>query len=237
MKIISNKNHDESSGVYYYLLTRSRPTRNLSKNDVKLTKTWVSADKKIDGAFAAGDDRLTRSSIHSTRKKPHFDVSSKKTSILLPKVPGAFGSHHVMINTERVQRNIHPLIREQALDEVAQQHAKYMALKESVEHSAVAETASKIIIRTGYCRMIGENVYCTAADAAVASTMITNTRIAKPAKRRRRKNKPTQEAYKKQFATSIADRKNILNDRFETFGVGTAQSESGKIYICQIFRG
>jgi len=142
-----------------------------------------------------------------------------------------------MINTERVLRNIHPLIREQALDEIAQQHAKHMALKESVEHSAVGETASKIMIRTGLCRIFGENVYCTASAPPVPTNMPMNARTSTTVTIRRRKSKPTQEAYKKQFATSIADRKNILNDRFETFGVGTAQSLSGKVYICQIFRG
>jgi len=234
MKIISNKIHENSGGVYHSLLTRSRLKKDLSENDEIISKKWISADEEDDSKFAARDGQLTRRRIHSRRKKPHGASSSMNTSILLPKAPGAFGSHHV-INTERVLRNIHPLIREQALDEVAQQHAKYMALKESVEHSTVAETASKIMIRTGLCRMIGENVYCTASAPAVTANMPTRT--AKPVKRRRRKSKPTQEAYKKQFATSIADRKNILNDQFETFGVGTAQSLSGKVYICQIFRG
>jgi hypothetical protein len=235
MKIISNKIHENSGGVYHSLLTRSRLKKDLSENDEIISKKWISADEEDDNKFAARDGQLNRRRIHSRRKKPHGASSSMNTSILLPKAPGAFGSHHVMINTERVLRNIHPLIREQALDEVAQQHAKYMALKESVEHSTVAETASKIMIRTGLCRMIGENVYCTASAPAVTANMPTRT--AKPVKRRRRKSKPTQEAYKKQFATSIADRKNILNDQFETFGVGTAQSLSGKVYICQIFRG
>ncbi len=135
----------------------------------------------------------------------------------LPKRVGPFGSNHLLINKERVLRGIKPLVRQKGLDGIAVEHAKLMAARDKLEHSSVLETTSKILTQTGLSRVIGENVWCS--------------------DKRERTKKATLEAYKRQFALSKADRKNILNEEFCSFGVGTARSDSGVIYICQIFGG
>lgn len=129
-----------------------------------------------------------------------------------------------MINKERVSRSIEPLIRNQLLDEIALKYAEYMASFDRVQHSR-ASTTTLDIKRFGdgiaKKRIVGENVL--SSDVNLKGPL--------------RKSHATKKAYDRQFSTSIADRKNILNSEFHTFGVGKSQSDSGIIYICQIFCG
>lgn len=132
----------------------------------------------------------------------------------LPKTTGRFGSNHVLINKERIKRDIMPLKRDQGLDEIALSHAKEMAKKENLFHSNADATIAETWEKSGPCRVIGENV----------------TKQGKGTKYL------TRRAMAVLFANSGSDRKNILDPRFQYLGIGTQMSDNGTLYICQLFK-
>ena len=133
----------------------------------------------------------------------------------LPKTTGNFGSHHVLINTERVNRNISPLMRDEKLDNIALVHAKQMAANRLLQHSVIEFTAAQVLSHGNYT-YIGENVTKSGSG----------TRFL------------TRQAHKNLFAKSEADRSNMLDPRFSSFGIGSeVNPSSGVVYICQLFAG
>ena len=135
-------------------------------------------------------------------------VNEKKRS--LPSQP-YITSNHVLINNTRVMYNILPLIREKELDKVASNHAKWMATQRRCKHSNMQHTLSEILQSTP-CRRIGENV-CSGKSVKDIHNKILNM-----------------PRYK-------ADRNNMGDRRFSSFGVGVATSSKGRVYICQIYKG
>jgi len=75
----------------------------------------------------------------------------------LPKTTGKFGSNHVLINKERIKKNVKPLSRDRVLDDIASRHAKRMASEDTLQHSDVGTTVADIV-KWGPCRVVGENV-------------------------------------------------------------------------------
>mmetsp|Transcript_1031 Transcript_1031/g.1614 ORF Transcript_1031/g.1614 Transcript_1031/m.1614 type:complete len:217 (+) Transcript_1031:106-756(+) len=142
------------------------------------------------------------------------DVYMHKRAKALPLSTGRFGNNHVLINKERVKRNIRPLIRDQALDSIALAHAKEMAAANKLLHSEADVTIAEILRTSNPCRVIGENV-----------TKQGGTRYL------------TRTAHNKLFANSSADRKNMLDERYTSLGVGSQVSDTGVVYICQIYKG
>jgi len=142
------------------------------------------------------------------------DVYISQRAKALPQTTGRFGNNHVLINKERVKRNIRPLMRDQALDSIALAHAKKMAAADKVLHSEANDTIAEILRTSNPCRVIGENV-----------TKQGGTRYL------------TRTAHNKLFANSSADRKNMLDERYTSLGVGSQVSDTGIVYICQIYKG
>ena len=137
----------------------------------------------------------------------------------------ALRSNHIMVNTDRIQRIVQPLIRMKELDELATHHAKEMAsqgelyqpklkyLHDTILNNGRSSSSSnnntdnhqRIINR------LGSNVACGESLLSMHQMMMT---------------------------VSVADRNNILDRRFTGMGMGTAKSPTdGKLYLCQIFRG
>lgn len=211
-----------SAGVLYNLLKRSDSGNTLLINSPSSSEWLSSGDESYCG-------RISRaSSFPPEQNKRHsafLKIQQRVNKLRHASLQGSFGSHHVMINRDRVTHNIQPLVREKALDEIALGHAKMMASKDQLEHSSVAHTASKVILRTGLYSVIGENISCTKV-------------VKKKQGKRIRKIPCMEETYKKQFSTSFPDRMNILNENFQYFGIGTVTNErSDLVYICQIFMG
>jgi len=128
----------------------------------------------------------------------------------LPKGLGHFASLHVLLNQERVSRGIMPLHRSIELDELASNHARYMSEHQDLVHSNASDLMAKVV-KVGPCRRLGENV---------------------------QRGKSTKHIHKKMMKSSImADKNNVLDRRYVSFGVGIGTSDNDGVYVCQIFRG
>lgn len=119
-------------------------------------------------------------------------------------------SNHVLINNTRVQHGVLPLIRDNELDEVASEHAKRMAFEQKCEHSNLKDMILKKLGSTPW-RRIGENI-CYGKSLGDIHTNILNN-----------------PAY-------IAEKNNMVDRRFSTFGVGVATCPEGEVYVCQIYK-
>jgi hypothetical protein len=133
----------------------------------------------------------------------------------LPQTTGRYGSHHVLVNSERLKRNLMPLMRDGLLDDIALTHAKEMAAKGKLKHSHIASTAGKAATEKGTTiNLLGENIM----------------------KQLTSKN-PTRQAHRKLLMKSSA-LANILDSRFSSFGVGSeVNQKTGTVYICQLYAG
>ena len=148
----------------------------------------------------------------------------------LPRSPGPYASAHVLINSERQRRTVQPLRRCPAMDEIARRQAKVMAeqgklehTKDSVElHDEIVDILHKIenkiddndkvdgnspVSDQRQQRRIGENVWRGNTIKDIHRIMMRN----------------------------VSQRNNIIHRRFVYMGVGTAKSEDGLLYLCQIF--
>jgi uncharacterized protein YkwD len=141
-----------------------------------------------------------------------FKTLVKERRSSLPTHIAHFVSSHVLINRDRVKRGILPLHRDHGLDKIALDHAKLMAENLMTFH-ADAEMLLEKATALGPCRRIGENIGKGTSVELIHKKMMVSPQ-------------------------NSADKNNILDRRFTSFGVGTASSECGKKrFICQIFRG
>jgi len=129
------------------------------------------------------------------------------------RLPGSFyfANNHVLINNERMNYIILPLMRDIELDNIASNHAKLMSIEQSCEHSDIEQLMSKVLGPMPY-RKIGENVCHGKSIAEIHDKIIHNPKY-------------------------IADRNNMCDRGFTSFGVGVATSSNGEIYVCQIYKG
>jgi hypothetical protein len=128
----------------------------------------------------------------------------------LPQTPGKYASNHIMINAERTQRLVPPLRRERVLDQIAREHAQRMADMNKVVHmDGPVELHGKLIREGLSFQRLGVNI--------ARGTSI-------------------QDIHKFMMA-ALAERNNIVDKRFSTMGVGTARTDNGTIYLCQVFGG
>jgi len=122
-------------------------------------------------------------------------------------------SPHAHINKYRAKRNILPLIRETRLDELASKQANRIVTHAKKEHSDINNLISYIWNpNTTPFRIIGENICGGKSIDAIFKKMIIDPKYE-------------------------ADRNNMYDRRFSSFGVGVATNSKGKVYICQIYKG
>jgi len=119
---------------------------------------------------------------------------------------------HILINEERAKNFILPLIRETELDEVASDHAKQMMNRKKCEHSDIDKLILKMSDLSPPWQRIGENVCRGKSVQAIHKEILESP-------------------------DCIADKNNMYDRRFSSFGVGIANCSKGKVYICQIYRG
>lgn len=158
MRNIFKRRTQDTAGVQCSTITRkmmSVSSRILEVPDNYNHHDWTRLSSEIED----GEREATEVSAHTPDIPHHGDndddlheidsvnsyLSQRKDA--LPKTTGRFGSNHVLINKERIKRDIMPLKRDQALDEIALSHAKEMAKKENLFHSnadaTIAETWEK----------------------------------------------------------------------------------------------
>jgi len=160
-------------------------------------------------------DKKRRSSVGKKRENNEkivlFSVMNEKM-LDQPKkcIITAITSYHVLINNTRTQHGILPLIRENALDEAASDHAKYMAIEQDCKHSNLKQLILERL-STAPWRRIGENVCCGKSLTDIHTNILENSEY-------------------------VAEKNNILDRRFSSFGVGVATSSNGELYVCQIFK-
>jgi len=119
---------------------------------------------------------------------------------------------HILINEARAKDFILPLIREIGLDEVASDHAKEMVNRNKCEHSDIEKFIPKMMDLSPSWQKIGENVCLGKSVQAIHQEILENP-------------------------DCIADKNNMYDRQFSSFGVGIANSSKGEWYVCQIYRG
>jgi len=129
----------------------------------------------------------------------------------LPLNMGYYNNTHNFVNRERVKRDILPLHRVRHLDELALEQAKIMAAQQSRDHSDL-DTLMSNLTKSAPCRRIGENICRGTSVQLIHKKMMIGPKYA-------------------------ADRNNILDRRYSSFGIGVAPCVDGIFYVCQIYKG
>jgi len=117
--------------------------------------------------------------------------------------------NHALVNAERQWANpdLHPLRRSRHLDEVAKWHAEEMAKARRAIHSDPTELCAKLSSQPQ--RRLGQNVA-------------------------KGKNLRELHTQMKEHSSNYA---NMMDARYQEFGMATAKASSGDWYLCQIFLG
>ena len=137
---------------------------------------------------------------------------------------GKFISNHIMINAERTKRNVPPLRRESRMDQIATEHAKLMANERKLSH-----IDNPIELQD---RLLGDE---NDDDDDREKRRLAFRRLGMNVGRGTR-DQTIKEIHKFMMA-ALAERNNMRDNRFLKMGMGTAMSENGVLYLCQIFGG
>jgi uncharacterized protein YkwD len=113
-----------------------------------------------------------------------------------------------MVNGARAGEGLPRLVRDARLDRAAEAHAEAMRDEHQLAHEGRDGSPSDRLERVGVAaRTVGENV-AHAADAAHAHRTLWQ---------------------------SPSHRSNLLESRFDTFGVGVARDADGTLWVCELF--
>jgi len=184
------------------------------------TYTIHKLNKESFKRVAEAYNKSTKSALREGAVKKKVDRREWERALLLSVVkekrkslPSSFyvANCHILINNERANHFILPLIREKELDKVASRHARHMIDMNTCEHSDIKHLISTFSNLSPW-RRIGENVCCGKSIQAIHNEIIKNP-------------------------DCIADKNNMYDRRFSSFGVGIATSSEGVVYICQIYKG
>jgi len=134
----------------------------------------------------------------------------------LPQEPGKYAMNHIMVNAERAKRMIPPLRRERYMDQIAREQAKLMAEEDTLFHidspndlkNRLKEKDRETNELPNYER-VGTNIGRGKSIAEVHRFMMA----------------------------ALAERNNIQDKRFFAMGMGTYTTETGVLYMCQVFGG
>jgi len=200
--------------------------RNVINNKQHLTNGWKSSgdDRHHEGAPLIALRSQSQRIIDPKRPELQLEDDEVLQKVLvhaarkLPRNCGNFASLHVMINNERIKHQVAPLQRVPALDELAREHASFMAKNQTLAHGDLKELREKLeetsVITSAAsqsAQRIGSNVcWCSGGDLSIM--------------------------HETMMKESVADRNNILDRRYTQMGVGTFKClEDGKLYVCELF--
>jgi hypothetical protein len=119
-----------------------------------------------------------------------------------------FSNGHTMINKDRSLANVPLLYRSRRLDALARAHAQHMANVQVLSHSIISleELREKLHSET-----VGENIQRGSTVSEMYRSIMFDRRHS-------------------------VSRLNIMSNQFNEFGVGTAKSSDGTLYMVQLFR-
>lgn len=189
-----------------FLLTRaSDGSRRLIALDDDTDATSTSST-----SWRSSDPKSTRKQRSDSDESFEGELSLQKRMSSTKKVPYLwyYSSNHVMINKERVKRNLPQLTRRIELDEIARQRAEEMATARSLSHGNAHSLQARLDDASSF-QKIGENVARGPSIRDINAGMMSN----------------------------VADRNNMLDRRYQFMGMGTSLGEDGKLYLCQLFSG
>jgi len=226
---VSNAQFDTLGGVYTteICITSKKPPSDYSISTIDTQEesshsSSCSSDESQSNWNSSGSDRHHEGAPLVVRKAieeqstiatiPGLELGDEEIlgrimlkSRKLPQNDGYYASNHVMINNERVKRQVPPLKRMRDMDTLARAQAQMMANERILFHADPEAIQEQLGRECG--RRIGENVTRGADLHAIHAFMMT----------------------------SVADRNNIMDRRYTSMGVGTAKAVDGTLYLCQLF--
>jgi len=214
-KCCSSEDHHEHSPV---LSINNSNIPLLARKETELRESGEMVSRRDPGGLPIENIKKTQrqvlvQSIVEDRRTYFLPMTGTDNYAHIKEHHNLITSIHVRINTERAKRNILPLCRENELDELASDQAKQMATRMRKKHSDVKQLISKISDHTDAIpRRLGENICGGNTVDAVHKKMMGDPRYE-------------------------ADRNNIFDRRFSSFGIGVGISSKGKVYVCQIYKG
>jgi uncharacterized protein YkwD len=154
---------------------------------------------------------------------------------------GYYSSAHLLVNMERQRNGAGPLQRSVRLDDLAKQHAKFLAQAGTLRHSAhsLQELKEKLqASNVGESAQRGDSIREMHETAMQGAMMIDrddgDNRPHDDEDNTRMRN--DHDAPRQSSSRILAD--NILSPSFTEIGIGTAVSSSdGKLYMVQLYRG
>ena len=216
----SRKRHaTKSKGVYFDTRTGDVPSESIKTIDTAILTNevvvlnWIQSDLEnhdkdvpiivrrpaYDIYNEADDKKLLKKILSNCRK--------------LPQALGKYASNHIMVNKERLKRNIPPLRRERHMDQIAREQAQLMAEERKLfQIDTPTDLQNRLSIHTD-------------VDLSFQRTGMNIGR-----------GKSVPEIHRFMMA-ALAERNNINDKRFFKMGMGTARAENGVLYLCQIFGG
>jgi len=156
-----------------------------------------------------------RRSRRFSKRSPEEDSTANETShaedqvseLKIDSSPTAGFCNHIMINNlRRDHYSVHALVRSRELDEIAREHAAYMARKQVMVHAVEDESELQDKLRA---KTVGSNV---------------------------QRGVSVQVMHEYTLRTKGEALANLVSSQFTELGMGTAQGSDGKLYLCQLFR-
>lgn len=151
-----------------------------STKTLELDSSWSSAGEYNFHKHAPllpkplGKALSRQASDGTTKTQPPLDELAEFGQIMARqrKLPGTwyYSSNHILVNKERIKRNIPALTRRIELDALARERAEVMAGQVSIHHAKPED----VMFRIQPCRRFGENVACGRSIREMHMEMIKN---------------------------------------------------------------
>lgn len=249
MTMVKNNNNKQSSfntlETESFSQNTSQTTLSLNSGD-SLPNNWNSSgsEEHHEGAPLVARKAIAEDEQHTTNAIPGLELGDEELlgrimlkSRKLPQSDGYYASNHVMINNERVKRQVSYMKQntwswQRACDiSIATNYdllyctVQIPPLKRMRDLDAIAREQAKLM--------------ASSQELFHAEPMAIQEQLGRECGRRigencsKGSNLYTIHASMMQ---SLADKNNILDRRFTGMGIGTSKADDGTLYLCQIFR-
>jgi uncharacterized protein YkwD len=152
---------------------------------------------------------IKRTNVNSTEK--NRKITTKPSSVVQNQSEPCWwhtSNGHVMINRDRAVSRVPALYRSRRLDALAHEHAQCMAQEQAVFHSVDSLNALQLKLDS---KEVGENIQRGLSIQKMHHAMTWGS-------------------------DSSPNRSNIISQKFNECGMGTAKGKDGLLYMVQLFR-
>mmetsp|Transcript_25473 Transcript_25473/g.39100 ORF Transcript_25473/g.39100 Transcript_25473/m.39100 type:complete len:228 (+) Transcript_25473:155-838(+) len=201
----------KAGGTYCtnYTTNKAKSLRKEKRQEQQMLSSWKSTENRKPPS-------RRRSIVFPSEPNSENDTTMLKQRTPARSKPPSmwyFSSNHIQINRERHLNGIAPLIRKSELDAIARAHAVEMANNDKVCHSKLSMLEDELkkhnLIQASTQQVIvGENVM---------------------------KGTTIRDIHRNTMDNSVARRRNILDESYRYMGMGTAPSDDGTLFMCQLF--